>query len=674
MKVSRVAFWLAVLILLASAALRLTALSALPPGFNDRELTTQRLVETARQGRIEVFYDLGEEQGGREGLFAQAQAALTSFIGVGLFTSRMLPFFLGMVAVAAVYSLGRTLYGPAAGLAAMGLMAANMLAILLARSSVAEAAIPAYVALVLLLLARAFPIHGRPLRHDPGTLTFASLGILLGLGFYISPAAFFVVLVAVIFIAYMVLTRQPLTRRMFSYTWFALVLLIVVATPYLIASLQNPALSGSRRVFDAGAVNLTSFVRGLGGLVFDGDPNPAWNYPNRPLIEFVSGVLMVIGIATAVLNFRKPRFALALLALVMLLPQVLFHSGSPSFIYFSSLLPVIALFVGLGVVTVFRRMKTRPARLTFIGGITALVLFNIGWTARDLYTRWPELPEMRAAYHERIGALARYLDMTAQNVPSVVCTNNLHPAGRELADWQILATMMHRQDAPIRLVDCGIGLVLADGGARQQVIFLQADGLANANPYVRRWLDYGHLLSSPDPPPDSVLVMEVSEQLADTAGVFTTGAPVAYPPESPGGWQVQAPPVRFGGNLAFLGYVQTFGGTFQPGGLLSVPEYWRVDGEVPPDLLLFTHLQADMGARPVAQNDSISVRPETLYPRDVFIQVTYIDLPWTLPDGSYFLSIGGYDRSTGERLPVYDRLFVRSTRLVIGQISVQQGG
>ena len=270
MKVSRVAFWLAVLILLASAALRLTALSALPPGFNDRELTTLRLVETARQGRIEVFYDLGEEQGGREGLFAQTQAALTSFIGVGLFTDRMLPFFLGMFAVAIVYALGRTLYGPPAGLAAMALMAANMLAILLSRSTVAEAAVPAYVALVLLLLARAFPIHGRPLHHDPGMLTFAALGILLGLGFYITPVAFFVVLVAVIFIAYMVITHQPLTRRMFSLTWFALVLLIVVATPYLIASLQNPALSGSRRVFEVGTTSFSGILQSLGGLLFEG--------------------------------------------------------------------------------------------------------------------------------------------------------------------------------------------------------------------------------------------------------------------------------------------------------------------------------------------------------------------------------------------------------------------
>lgn len=674
MNVSRVAFWLAVLILIVGAFLRLSGSYLLPPGLNDHEITTLRVAETARQGRIEVFYDLGPEQGSIEGLFGQMQAAITSFIGFGMFTNRMLPLFSGMIALAAVYALGRTLYGPPAGLGAMALMAVSMLPIILSRTSVAQSVTPAYAALVLLLLARAFPIHGRLPQHEPGTLTFAALGVLLGAGFYLTPAAFFIVLVAVIFIAYMVLTRQPLTRRMFSYTWFALVLLIVVATPYLIASLQNPALSGAPRAFEAGAITLTNLVRGIGGLGFEGDSNPAWNYPGRPMFDLVSGVFMVIGVAVAVRNFRKPCFALALLALVLLLPQALLRENSPNFLYYAALLPALVLFMGLGVVTFYRSMHTNPARIVVIFGLALLAIFNVVWTSRDLFERWPALPEMQTAYHARIGALSRYLDQTALSVPSVVCSSNLRPGSTTLADWQLLAMMMHVQNAPLRLVDCGIGLVMTDGGARQQVVFLSDDGLANANPFARSWLDYGTVLNRPDLPPGSVLTMAVTATLADTIGVFTTSAPVAYPPESPGGWQVAAPPVRFGGNLAFLGYVQTFGSTYRPGDLLYVPEYWRVDGPVPPALALFTHLQADMGARPVAQNDTTSVRAETLLPRDVFLQVTYIELPWTLPGGEYFMSIGGYDGATGDRLPVYDRLFVRSTRLVIGQIAVQEGG
>lgn len=674
LNVSRVAFWLAVLILLAGAFLRLSASYVLPPGLNDQEITTLRLVETARQGRVEVFYDLGPQSGGMEGLFAQIQAAITSFIGFGMFTNRMLPLFSGMIALAAVYALGHTLYGPPAGLGATALMSVSMLPIILSRTSVAQSATPAYVALVLLLLARAFPIRGRLLQREPNTITFAALGILLGAGFYLTPAAFFVMLIAAIFIAYMVLTRQPLTRRMFSYTWFALVLLIVASTPYLIASLQNPDLSGARRAFDINALNLTNFTRGIGGLFFEGDANPAWNYPGRPMLDLVSGIFMVIGVIVAARNFRKPRFALALLALVLLLPQALLRENSPDFLFYAALLPVLMLFVGLGVITFYRSMRTGPARIAAIFGLALLAAFNIAWTGRDLFERWPALPEMQTAYHARTGALSRYLDQSALRVPSVVCSNNLRPDGATLADWQLLAMMMHVQTAPLRLTDCSTGLVMTDGGARQQVIFLNDDGLASANPFVRSWLDHGTVLNNPDLPPDSVLIMTVTNTLADTIGVFTTSAPVAYPPDSPGGWQVAAPPVRFGGNLTFLGYVQTFGSTYRPGDMLYVPEYWRIDGPVPPALALFTHLQADMGARPVAQNDSASVRAGTLLPRDIFLQVTYIQLPWTLPSGEYFMSVGGYDGATGERLPVYDRAFVRSTRLVIGQVAVQEGG
>lgn len=672
MKVNRVAFWLAVLILVVGTFLRLAALQTMPPGFNDREIATLRLVETARQGRIEVIYNLGE-QGGREGIFAQAQAALTSFIGVGLFTDRMLPLFMGLIALAAVYALGSTLYGPPAGLAAMALMGVSMFPIVLSRTTVAQAASPAYVALVLLLLARAFPIHGRPPHHEP-VLIFASLGLLLGFGFYFTPASFFVALIAVIFIAYMVLTRQPMTRRTFSYTWFSLVLMIVVATPYLITSLQHPELSGARRVFDAGAATLMNVLRGIGGIFFEGDAHPAWNYPGRPLFDLVSGVFLIIGVVVAVRSFRKPRFALALLALILLLPYALLRESSPIFVFMAPLLPVLVVFVGLGVVTFYRSMSTEPARTVAIIGVAVLAVFNLTWTARDLFVRWPKLPEMQDAYHSRLGALARYLDATALTTPSVVCVSDLRPDGPALADWQVLATMIHQQHAPLRLVDCGSGLVLADGGARQQIVFLEEDGLANVNPFTAGWLEYGAVATDPALPPNSVLRLEVADALANSMGVLTTGAPVSYPPESPGGWQVAAPPIRFGGNLTFLGYIQTFGSTYRPGDVMYVPSYWRVDGGVPPSLALFTHVLSDMGAAPVAQNDSVSVRPETLQPRDVFLQVTYIQLPWTMPDGEYYLSVGGYDGATGLRLPVYDRLFVRSTRLVIGQLAVRQQG
>jgi hypothetical protein len=81
------------------------------------------------------------------------------------------------------------------------------------------------------------------------------------------------------------------------------------------------------------------------------------------------------------------------------------------------------------------------------------------------------------------------------------------------------------------------------------------------------------------------------------------------------------------------------------------------------------HLQADAGAAPAAQTDAISVLPEQLRPRDVFIQVTFVPLPRTMPTGSYSISVGAYESNTGIRLDTFDGDQPRGTRLFIGMVS-----
>ncbi len=99
--------------------------------------------------------------------------------------------------------------------------------------------------------------------------------------------------------------------------------------------------------------------------------------------------------------------------------------------------------------------------------------------------------------------------------------------------------------------------------------------------------------------------------------------------------------------------------------------YWRVDGVVPPDLRLFTHILADPTSI-AAQSDPISVLPETLRPRDIFIQVTYVMLPRSMPLGKYSISVGAYRDTTPQmRLPVLVNGQPHGARLFLGQITVQ---
>ncbi len=96
-----------------------------------------------------------------------------------------------------------------------------------------------------------------------------------------------------------------------------------------------------------------------------------------------------------------------------------------------------------------------------------------------------------------------------------------------------------------------------------------------------------------------------------------TTAPVAFEADIAGSDDtapaVAAPPIRFGGNVTFLGYDHDWAPTYAPGDVVPVVTYWRVDGYVPPDLRLFTHILSDP-TNPVAQSDPISVLPGAASP------------------------------------------------------------
>ena len=83
---------------------------------------------------------------------------------------------------------------------------------------------------------------------------------------------------------------------------------------------------------------------------------------------------------------------------------------------------------------------------------------------------------------------------------------------------------------------------------------------------------------------------------------------------------------------------------------------------VPPDIRLFTHILSDPAAI-ISQTDTLSVLATQLQPRDVFIQITFVELPNSTPAGDYAISIGAYQASDHMRLAVLDGDRERGTRL-----------
>ncbi|MCS7071614.1 MAG: hypothetical protein NZM00_08920, partial [Anaerolinea sp.] len=431
--------------------------------------------------------------------------------------------------------------------------------------------------------------------RQPDTLPFAALGALLGLGLYVHPTGILFILIAVLVIIGLIVLRRPFTRRMFSQLWFALVIAIVLATPYLIASMQHPELAGAGRVLAIAPRPLEALLNAAGAMLFVGDLHPAYNLPGRPLFDLISGLFIIVGLLAAVRGWRQPRFLIILIALLVLAP-LLIGSVAADFMQFAALLPVLALLFGIGVVTLYRSLPRQPrtVRRLMLGGMVALVIFNFQWTARDLFNTWPNNPDVRAERSSRTSAIANYLDRSADDVPTVVCSATIAPVSDavRLSTPQRLGLLMHNRDLPLRYADCGRALILPDGGGYTQVALAESASLSGVHPYVRTWLAQGTLETLPytNPNAPSLIRLDVAALLADTIGAFTTTAPVTFAPESPGGAQVTALPVRFGGNLTFLGDVRNWEQQYRPGDFVTLITYWRVDGPLPPDLNLFVHV------------------------------------------------------------------------------------
>lgn len=667
-KNSRLSFALAMILLLAGAFLRAYAIGQVPLGLSQSEIIDLRLTETVRQGSVQVFFALGDE--GRETLYPAIMAGLTSILGAGTLVFSWIAFAVGMVTLALVYALSRRLYGDLAGLAALGFLAVTWWPVLLSRSVGRETVLPILVTSVLLALTTGLPVYGPRRRATAQTAAFAGLGVAVALGIYLHPSGLLVGLMTLGFVGfYMAFGRPRLTDSIRRSIGFTTLLVVIFIVPYLLTAMNLPHLSGAVRLFSGLTSDPTPvWERAFGavmGLGLTGDSNPTVNIPGRPFTDPVSTLIIGLGTVVALRYARRRlRYTLLVIALIVLGPLVVFAPHSPSWVAFSVLTPVLALCFGLGIAALGALLRRRVAAGLILA---ALLIFNFGWTFQDLFFVWPQLPEVRAAYNSHIAEQATVIDRTAHDVPTLLCGSEFGSAGASIGfnNTRLLALMLNNRSAPLRALDCMTSLVFPNGGAQFQVIAPNRSILDAADPAVSRWLNLA------DSAAGGILQFSIESQVADLTGLFTTAAPIRLEPDVPVAADMLFPPLRMENNLTFLGY-ETVMTRVQPGGVLPVVTYWRVDGMLPSDLVVFSHLYGDLGAAPLANVDSISIRPTSLADRDVFMQVHLLKLPDTLPEREYDIAVGAYRTQSSERLHVLLEPDQRpaGTRLILYSVEV----
>ncbi len=666
-------FAAAVSLLLLAAFFRLWQLGSVPPGMRAEELVNAQLSDEMRRGNVSVIYE--EAHPAREGLYFALLATSTAITGRGLILWRLPSVWIAMLSLALTVSLIRRWFNVRVALLVLGLMAVSFWPVWIGRVVMHVTLMPLVTTAALYALTRAYLSRQGA---DSG-LWFTVGGIALGIAQYVHVTAWTLPALLVAFAGYRALVSQADRRRHWGNLIYALGLLAALSLPLLIFLLNNP---GAREPVPISqqpgliAEMPERLASSVAALALRGDMSPNHNVPGRPVMNPLMGGLLVMGIGVALARWRQPSYGLTLLWLVVGLLPTLFLPRKPDFEFMVMILPVIFVFPALALYSGFRAARRIPARrwrrLAMAGvstGVAALVASSLAQTYRDYFIIWPKLGDVRLNYEADLGVLAHYLDTSRDPTPIAICSTPVDRSQNRFAltNAELLGYLMHRRQVPIRYFDCTQSLVLADGGRSQRIIFPRGHYYDYLPGPLLAWMRTARDEQVPGVRPDVILRLDVSRELADTAGAFITTAPTAWPPES-GDVRLAALPVPFTANVTFLGY-SVRDDTLRATDWVELTTYWRLDGPPPPDITQFSHLLGNPVVV-VAQDDGIGIEIATLHPRDVFLQYSMIQTPGGMDAGLYPLSVGLYDPLTGQRLQAYENSAPRADRLFLQQIQI----
>lgn len=669
-----------VALLLLATGLRTLELTRLPPGLNADEIADLTITRAMQQGEIASLYRVrgASADTGREPLYPLLQAPLRLMLGDGLLNLRLLSVWCGVISLALVFALGRRLFGNFAGLVAAAVLALGVWPVLLSRSAMREALLLPLICAALWAFARAIHLRHTVEPDPPNTRSYTTLGVLTaGLAYtHWTGLLMFPFIIAVL--AVFILTRQPISRRVMGASAFAFVIAVILGIPYLTYTLRDFPLSGFSTLWESRPESvgglLTSTLNALLAIGVHGDSLPQHNVGAEPLLGLAALAFGVMGLVVAIDRRLAPNTLYVLLALLFGLLPSMWSRGPVDFTSMVIALPALALLVGVGVQWAAQTFLSAeaPLRDLRVAALSILLLvISTAFTANTVFERWAAQPGIVAAYHGYLGRLAAYLDRADDGRTTAVCTFNLYATPPAFSDPALLRLMMHRQSDALRFSDCLTGMVLTGGGTAQRIAFADPSAASAVSPVLKDWLTSATPVSVDGLPPNTVIEINVENQLADAVGILTL-AHARWNEDAESIIPTATLPVRMGYNLTFEGYLIVPERSFRRGEIITLITYWRVDGPQQPDLQVFAHLSREPQADPIQQNDILSVEATSLQDRDILIQIIpFAPLPPNFPPGEYYVSVGAYRRDSRERFPVYDQDTPRGDRLFLDRIVVQ---
>lgn len=399
--------WLGLLgILVLAAALRLHRLGELPPGiWHDEFVLLTRGIEFISNLRAVPAWDPHTQTASWYALFI---GWVTEIAGVSPNSGRLVSVCFGLAGVVAVFLLARAMLGMVPGLIAAFLMAVMRWDITWSRIGMHNIASPLFAALAAWLVIRGLRT-GRP-------SDFGLAGAALGLAIWVYQASYLlpfviglIMLHALIFsIAARRGSRQLLVNGAVMAMTTALVAAPLIETALtdseiLFARAGQTSILGNVPLGEALQQIKFTTAKHLQMFHIEGDFNGRHNLPGAPMLDFVSGALLLLGTALAFTRWRDGALlVLPFWILVMVLPGILtLGHEAPQSLRSINVIPAVVILITLPLAALWQSSDELRRRLVRLGIRSAVIaaLALIAFLNIDAYfVKYAQHPEVYAAF------------------------------------------------------------------------------------------------------------------------------------------------------------------------------------------------------------------------------------------------------------------------------------
>lgn len=637
-----------IFILLLAFAFRAYDLTTIPPGLTHDEANHGWDSIKVLDGVLLFYFPLNY---GSEPLYNYVVAGNMALIGQNLLALRLVNVMFGLLIIAAVYLWTRWAFNRYTALVTAALIAVSFWPVASSRQALRAGMLP-FLAVSATIFFWLIFRPGR--RDDPAGTSTPNLNIwwaVLGFALCVTAtlhtylAARVLWLLYPIFLAYLAFSHRASFKRIWKPVLAGLILAGLLVIPMFAYVEAHPEAETRLQMLEGPLQSLLSgdleplFINAWEALLAFvwpgfGDHFLAYNIPGRPVLEAVSSLFFLVGLVVCFWRLQQPAYAFVLIWFGMgIVPSLVTGPEANTTRNLAALAPTYIL-AATGFITMATFITRRwgcPAQIAS-AVILTLWLFFVGLTTLlDYFIHWAQSPDVRAAYQHTLVEALEYLEGQSPNKTTVISTIYPGPAH----DPSIARVLLAGDQADLRWVDARRAIIYPGGQAAQLI-------LPSSTPLHPAFAGLVRPVDTVEIRPDDLDPAFTAYDMLDTT------------------WDLADSSANFGNALELIGS-RWLDDSIRPGEMAELITIWRViDPDkvgpiVPPafetDMVLFTHVIDDTGDI-IVQQDSLEAPSWDWQAGDIFLQVHPVTIPDGVPTGLYNTTVGAYDRSSGERVPL----------------------